>query len=445
MRHIPQQLADLGIAIPEILLPRPSLDLEKWAVIACDQFTQDRAYWTQAAERVGSAPSTLHLIFPEIYLEDPGQTERIEGIHRAMRDYLRGNIFSAPQKGFIYLERRTPYHPCRRGLMLTVDLECYDWQVQARTLIRATEGTIAERLPPRMEVRRGATLESPHVILLIDDEADTLLPALGSQAKAVRPPLYHTPLQGGGVSGWLLDTEDSWAYLAQGLQALIHKTQDSAAAGDTFLFAVGDGNHSLASAKAIWEEYKCAHLGEPGLMAHPARWALVEVENLYDPGIAFEPIHRLIFGADLQAVLRLLSALPGFTHRPIARIEELVALVGDIKVAQSRLGLIAGTDLVLVEVATSGLATDYLQPLLDAFLRDTPGTSVDYIHGEEHLYKSVGSSGVSSVGLLLPPVKKSGLFETLSRRGPLPRKSFSMGEALEKRFYFECRRLFGLH
>ncbi|MHB9292252.1 hypothetical protein Holit_01348 [Hollandina sp. SP2] len=444
MQNLQQQLADLGIAIPEILLPRQDIDLEKWAVIACDQFTQDKTYWTQVADAVGSAPSTLHLIFPEVYLEYPGRAERIRNIHKTMDSYLASGILSPQKKGLVYLERSTPYHQCRRGLVLTVDLEQYDWEAHARSLIRATEGTIAARLPPRMEVRRGAALESPHVLLLIDDEADALLPGLGSQAKKAAPPIYHTPLQGGAITGWLLDQETTWAYLVEGLQALAQKAQGCYGNPEDvpFLYAVGDGNHSLASAKAIWEEYKIAHAGEPGLMAHPARWALVEVENLYDPGIGFEPIHRLIFGADLRAVLHLLSGLPGFTSRPVTQLEELSALVGDEGALQSRLGLIAGTAFILVEVEASGLVTDYLQPLLDAFIQDTAGTSIDYIHGEADLFKGTHPSGTASVGILLPPVKKSGLFKTVARRGPLPRKSFSMGKALEKRFYFECRRLF---
>ncbi|MDR2632088.1 MAG: DUF1015 domain-containing protein [Treponema sp.] len=444
MQNLQQQFVNLGIAVPEILLPRQGTDLEKWAVIACDQFTQDKAYWAQIADRVGPAPSTLHLIFPEMYIEYPGRAERIQKIHRTMNAYLSEGILSPLKKGLVYLERSTPYHQCRRGLMLAVDLEQYDWKAHACSLIRATEGTIAERLPPRMEVRRGAALESPHVILLIDDEADTLLPGLGAQAKKAGPPLYHTPLQGGALSGWLLDEESAWAYLAEGLYALAQKGQRCYGSPEeaSFLYAVGDGNHSLASAKAIWEEYKIAHAGEPGLMAHPARWALVELENLYDPGIGFEPIHRLMFGADLEALLQLLSGLPGFISRPVAGFGELSALVGDEGALQSRLGLIAGTRFVLAEVEASGLATDYLQPLLDAFMMQSPGTSLDYIHEEAELFKGAHASGTASVGILLPPVKKSGLFKTVARRGPLPRKSFSMGKALEKRFYFECRRLF---
>jgi hypothetical protein len=444
MQNLQQQLADLGIAIPEIMLPRKDTNLEKWAVIACDQFTQDRAYWAQIADIVGLAPSTLGLIFPEIYLGDPGRTERIRNIHQTMDSYLATGILSPPKKGLIYLERSTPYHLCRRGLMVAVDLEQYDWKAQTRTLIRSTEGTIAERLPPRMEVRRGAALESPHVILLIDDEADSLLPGLGERAKKAAPPVYQTSLQGGAVSGWLLDQETTWAYLAEGLEDLAQKAQlGYGSPGEApFLYAVGDGNHSLASAKAVWEEYKAAHARQPGLMSHPARWALVEVENLYDPGIGFEPIHRLIFGAEMGAVLRLLSRLPGFTSRPVAQPEELSALVREEGAVQSRLGLITGTELILVETEASGLATDYLQPLVDGFIKDSSGTSLDYIHGEADLFKSAQHSGSTSVGILLPPVKKSGLFKTIARLGPLPRKSFSMGEAIEKRFYFECRRLF---
>ncbi|MDR1956539.1 MAG: DUF1015 domain-containing protein [Treponema sp.] len=438
MEQVQQRLQDVCIAVPDILLPGAAVDLPKWAVIACDQFTQDRAYWKAEEERVGSAPSTLRLIFPECYLEDPRREERIRRIHRTMDSYLAGGIFSPPQKALVYLERSTPYHPCRRGLMLAVDLEQYAWKSPAQSLIRATEGTIAERLPPRMEIRRGAALESPHGILLIDDAEDSLLPGLGERVKQAAPPVYQTSLTGGAVSGWLVDHAEDWAYLAEGLEALKRKAYGASDASP-LLYAVGDGNHSLASAKAIWEEYKAAHAGEPGVSAHPARWALVELENLYDPGISFEPIHRLILGTDLAAALRMLAGLPGFTSRPVARFEELAALVGEEGARQSRLGLVAGTAWVLVETDAPGIATDYLQPRIDAFLQAQAGTSLDYIHGEADLRKGAAAR---AVGILLPPIKKSGLFTTVARRGSLPRKSFSMGAALEKRFYLECRRLF---
>ncbi|MDR3145715.1 MAG: DUF1015 domain-containing protein [Treponema sp.] len=460
-----QRLAALGAAIPEIILPGPGTDPEKWAVIACDQFTQDREYWDAARRTVGDAPSALDLILPEVYLGDPGREERIRRIHRSMERYLGDGTLSPPRRCAMYIERSTPRHPQRRGLLLAVDLEQYDWSPGARPLIRSTEGTVPERLPPRMEVRRGAALEIPHILLLVDDDEDTLLPDLGERAKQ-NPPRYETPLMlgGGSVKGWALDREADWDLLAGGLETLARRAGTRYGRQDPapFLFAVGDGNHSLATAKAVWEEYKAAHRGEPGLTEHGARWALVEVENLYDPAIAFEPIHRVLFGVRTGEILEVLSRLPGFSTRsigkddaPAARAEarkELTRLVGDPGAAGNRLGLISGGELTLVESGAPGLATDSLQPLLDAFIAAAPDrpadagkvpVSIDYIHGEEELFRLAGPEAPApALGILLPPIRKTGLFETVARSGPLPRKSFSMGEAVEKRFYFESRKLF---
>jgi hypothetical protein len=307
---------------------------------------------------------------------------------------------------------------------------------------------VEERLPPRMAIRRNAALETSHTLLLIDDEDDALLPTLGQRAKQAEP-LYTTALSqdSGAVSGWLLKQEVDWAYLAEALEALSARANKryggaSGASDDAtppFLFAVGDGNHSLASARAIWLEYKAAHKGEADLAKHPARYALVEIENLYDTGIAFAPIHRVIFGASLADVSTALAALPAFSSRAVANRAELAALVGDAACEQSRLGLVSGDSYLLVESERQGLATDTLQPLLDAFV-GSAAYSIDYIHGEDSLFQTAHEP--SAVGLLLPPIDKRDLFKTVARRGPLPRKSFSMGEAKEKRFYLECRALF---
>jgi hypothetical protein len=442
------RLAALGAAAPEILLPRRGIDLEKWAVIACDQFTQDRAYWKAVEAAAGEGPSALRLIFPEVYLEDDDREDRVRGIHRTMEEYLAG-VFAPARRGCVYLERSGPRYPRRRGLVLALDLERYRWDPAARPLIRTTEGTVRERLGPRMEVRRGAALESPHVLVLIDDEEDFLLPGLAERAQRTAP-AYRTPLMmnSGAVSGWFLDREEDWAVLAEGLEKLADRARSRYGAADPepFLFAVGDGNHSLAGAKGVWEEYKAAHRGEPGLENHPARWALVELENLYDPGIAFEPIHRLVLGAGAGELLDLLAALPDFVSRPLGNREDLVRLVEEEGAARNRLGLVAGTELFLIETGAPGLITDSLQPLLDDFVKTRPSCSIDYLHGAGEVFRVAGQrplNGVPATGLLLPPVKKSGLFQTVARRGPLPRKSFSMGEAGEKRFYLECRALFG--
>lgn len=455
MNEAEKRLAALGLAIPEILLPAGNVDLEKWAVIACDQFTQDRAYWEAVKSEAGGAPSCVNLILPEIWLEESG---RIQGIHRAMGEYLEGGVFAPPRRRCLYIERSTPRHPCRRGIVIAVDLEQYDWKAGAMSLVRATEGTIRERLPPRMEIRRGAPLETPHILLLIDDEDDAILPALAKSAKK-RPPLYETPLMmdAGAVKGWALEQEGDFAALAAGLEGLAQKAARRYGVSDTvpFLYAAGDGNHSLAAAKAVWDEYKALHKNGKGVENHPARWALVEIENIYDGGIAFEPIHRVIFGARGDEVLAAISALPGFSvktpgRNQAAAREELLAFVNDPAPEGNRYGLAApaggpggGLAFSLIETKAAGIATAELQPLLDELVRrGSGGLSIDYIHGEEEVLRLVSDSPRPAAGLILPPVKKDGLFKTVAAAGPLPRKSFSMGEALEKRFYLECRRLF---
>ena len=428
MNEVHTRLAALGVRIPEILLPRNGTDLSKWAVIACDQFTQDINYWEQVKNTAAGAPSSVNLIFPEVYLEaashkgggPEARAKMVAGIRDSMDAYLKEEVFAPPQHCCVYLERRTPHNPQRRGLVLAADLEQYNWAPESRPLIRSTEGTVTERLPSRIEIRRGAPLELPHVLLLIDDEEDALIPSLGKIARK-RPPLYETPLMmnSGSVSGWAVDTEEAWALLADGLEALASKAggrYGSALPGEApFLFAVGDGNPSLATAKAVWEEYKKAHAGEAGLSNHPARWALVEVENIYDSGISFEPIHRVVFGVEPDELMETLSALDAIRCQP-----DTPARV------------------IRIECLSPEMATASLQPLLDSFIKER-GLAIDYIHGEAEVLRIASDSALQAasrqaVGLLLPPVRKDGFFKTVAQNGPLPRKSFSMGEAEEKRF-----------
>ena len=446
-----QRLETLGIRIPEICLPREGIDLTKWAVIACDQFTQDAQYWEAAKQIAGAAPSALNLILPEIYLGEKDLEQRIAAIRQEMAAYIASGILAAPKQGAIYVERETPFHPRRRGLLLAVDLERYDWKPDSRLLLRATEDTVPERLPPRMAIRRDAPLEIPHILLLIDDRDDSLLPAIADAACA-KPPLYQTTLMlnGGSISGWGVDGESQWGQLAQGLETLARQAQERycADAGESpFLFAVGDGNHSLAAAKAVWEEYKACHPLEANLERHPARWALAELVNLYDPGLAFEPIHRILFGPQAQELLECFSrpnsgGLPGFSYRRVDSAAELSRLVNSQGQQRSGIGLIAGGDHILMETTMRDLPVSLLQPPLDALIQRNPEYEIDYIHGEEELLRLTGPSQ-RCLGLLLPPVAKEGLFETVAHSGPLPRKSFSMGAGIEKRYYLECRRLFG--
>jgi len=438
MNNIRQKFKSLGIEVPSILLPRGA-DPRKWPVIACDQYTQDRDYWEKVRAEVSGAPSTLNLIFPEVFLSDDGAQRRIEGIHSAMERYLKDGVFGEPRQGFIYIERDTPFQKGRRGLIAAVDLEQYDWKPDARPLIRCTEGTVADRLPPRMDIRRAAPLELPHVLLLIDDDSG-LLSALGERAKS-NAPVYSTPLMmdSGSVSGWFLDAEDSLAFIAEKLDGLCGRsTSRYAGNGKPFLFAVGDGNHSLAAAKGIWEEFKAAHPSDAAA-DHPCRYALVEIENIYDPAIQFEPIHRVVFNAGFDKVVSLLSEMPDFSCRPVKDAKELVSLCASLSAANC-FGVISQGRYALVETSAAGIATACLQPILDRYAGGSPHL-IDYIHDDEELFRLAEGGGLT-VGILLPPVQKSGLFETVARVGPLPRKSFSMGRSCEKRFYFECRALF---
>jgi hypothetical protein len=450
-----ERLAALGTAVPRPLLPRPGTDLSKWAVIACDQFTQDRGYWERVASAVGDAPSALRCIFPEAFLEDPGRTECLEKIRQTMEKYLREELFTS-RRGCVYVERDTPYRGGRRGLLVCLDLERYDWSAAAAPLIRPTEGTVPERLPVRMDLRRGAALDLPHILVLIDDEQDELLRTLGERAKAGAM-LYDTPLvpDSGRVRGWLLDKEADWECLAGGLERLaaVSLSRYASPAGPdgeaaAFLYAVGDGNHSLAAAKGIWDEYK-KQSGGPVSPGEGPRWVMVELENLYDPALVFEPIHRFVFGAEAEETEKLFAALPGFSLKKLGGTEaqaKLLSLVKE-KVPRTRFGIIVSKNVpgqaafFLAEADPLPLAIDRIQPLLDGFVKDRPDLSVDYIHGEEELFRLAHRS--AGAGILLPPFNKQGLFRAVAERGPLPRKSFSMGEACEKRFYLECRRLFG--
>jgi hypothetical protein len=462
MSSIEERLAKVGIEIPEILLPRGG-DVSRWAVVACDQFTQDRGYWERARSAADGAPSTLNLIFPEVFLGDTHPAARIVDIHYAMRHYQDSGVFADPRRGVVYLERDTPFNHGRKGLVVAVDLEQHDWAPTAHPLIRPTEGTIQERLPPRMDIRRSAPLETPHILLLIDDDTDTLLRGLGERAKKTAPVYQgNLMLDSGSISGWFLDAPDEWALLATGLEELARRAltrySDGTSPGEIpasvsqpssvsqpFLFAVGDGNHSLASAKGIWEEYKAQYGNGSNLPVHPCRYALVEIENMYDPAIQFEPIHRVVFGLGYKETLDMLSALPDFSRREVSGREELSRLTAE-PVNGNRFGLVSGGHYALLETSAGGIATASLQPLLDTALGGNSTLSIDYIHGAEELFRLAeapftADSGKPTTGLLLPPVQKAGFFETIARSGALPRKSFSMGEAEEKRFYIECREL----
>jgi hypothetical protein len=432
------QTADIGVKIPHIILPAKDVDLQKWAVIACDQHTQDAVYWDGVASFVGEAPSTLSMIYPEIYLDGSDHAGRIERIHKAMRSYAE-KIYSGrsalnpPRKAGAYIERTTR-HGTRRGLLLAVDLENYDWRAGSESLIRATEDTLPERLPSRMEIRRGAALELPHILILIDDHENIFTPLL-EKLLVKAPVAYDTPLMmgGGNARCKLLYRNNDWALIRDVFEHLARASINRYKIDRPFLFAVGDGNHSLAAAKAVWDEYKAAHSGDAGLEKHPARYALAEIVNLHDPAIVFEPIHRIVFNTDAERIVKALAVLPGFSSLEADGIEQLRGMVSDPSATENRCGIVSGGRYVLIKYSSGKLITADIDPLLAEL-------KTDFIHGEAELVRLAAQPGCA--GLLLPPFNKHGLFETIVTGGHLPRKSFSMGDADEKRFYLEARRLF---
>ncbi len=433
--------AEIGFRIPRICLPRPDIDLTKWAVVACDQYTSEPEYWRRVAQVVGDAPSTLHLIFPEVFLGTADAPARLERIQATMWRYLADGLLR-DHEGAICVER-TVGHGTRRGLLLELDLEHYDFGSGSTSLIRPTEGTLVERLAPRIAVRSGAELEVPHVLVLIDDPAHTVIEPLFTTREAL-PKLYESELMlgGGRVAGYAV-TDALIDRAVQALRALGSPQAFASRYGvpaetPPMLFAVGDGNHSLATAKSIWERVK----GTVG-MNHPSRYALVEVENIHDPALTFAPIHRLLFGvsADLRAALaEAFGSRLSCTDAPSAVMmrERLQAATGPRQAA----GLIGpGARFSVVEIADppSTLAVGSLQPLIDGFIEQGGATHVDYVHGDDVLERLAMSDG--HVGIHLAAVSKSDLLRMVVREGPLPRKTFSMGEANEKRYYIEARRI----
>ena len=404
----------------DILLPDfKKADGEKYAVVACDQFTSEPAVWEETEKIVGDAPSALRFILPELYLSE--RKERIPGIHAEMDKALSDGLFTEYPHAMIYLRRTQSDGTVREGLVGAIDLLDYDYRPGSKPPIRATEGTVLERVPPRVDIRRGAKIELPHVMLLLDDPDKTVIEPLADLVTD-KAPLYDFDLmQGGGhVTGYLLDRAKQ-KRVDDALDALIPDVDDP------LIFAVGDGNHSLAAAKAYFEEL-CDTLGDEAL-SHPARYALVELVNLHSPALVFRPIYRAVFGADETDLTNALLS------------DVLAASVGNTDVKPTRLTVLTGKTPFEVTYphGTHPLDVGTLQSFLDRYTAAHPGVTVDYIHGEEALSSIVEKNG--AIGFLFPGMEKEQLFPAVREKGALPRKTFSMGEARDKRYYLEARRI----
>lgn len=410
----------------EILLPDfDKCDGTKWAAVACDQFTSEPEYWEAAAKIAGDEPSALNLMIPEVYLAET--EERLPKVHKTMDDYIKNILVSHPDS-LIYLERMQSDGRIRRGLVGMVDLEHYDYNKGATSLIRATEGTVLERIPPRVAVRRGASIELPHVMLLIDDSAKTVIEPLAKAADSFEKAYdFELMLGGGHVKGCFVSGEYK-AKITDALCALATEKEMAEKYGADgiapLLFAVGDGNHSLASAKAAFEEIK-ARDGEKA-MNSSARYALAEVVNLHDEALDFEPIYRVVFGVDGE---KMLSELRGYAKElnGNAASQTVHYILGD-KEGE-----------ITFERPIQQLTVGTLQDFLDAYKKNNPEVEVDYIHDESSLRALAEKE--NSVGFLFDGMGKNDLFKTVIFDGALPRKTFSMGHARDKRYYLECRKI----
>lgn len=411
---------NLCFSAADILLPDfGKTDGTAWACIACDQFTSEAEYWEETEKIVGEKPSALRLILPELYL-GAGDEARIENIHAAMEDY-RENVLKEHKNSMIYLRRTCPTGKVREGLIGKIDLEAYDYNKGSTTPVRATEGTVLSRIPPRVRVRRGAALELPHVMILIDDRANALFSLLGAKANGMEKAYAFDLMQGGGsVEGRFIDTDTQKDVLSI-LSSLGEGEKDP------LTFAVGDGNHSLASAKAYYEELK-ASLGEEKAKNHPARYALAEIVNIHSEALVFEPIYRVVFGADRKD---LLSSLATFAAQHKNGYDKQ-----SLAIVYSENGEKCKEEFTFEQGAHS-LTVGSLQLFLDEYVASHPEAEVDYIHDVDSLEALATRPG--AVGFLFDGMKKEELFFAVSKDGALPRKTFSMGSAREKRYYLEAR------
>lgn len=402
-----------------ILLPK-NVDMEKWAVIACDQFTSDPAYWQRVRGNAGNSPSTVHLILPEAELS-ADRKAAVDAINAAMAKYVEDGVFAEYENAYIYVERTLENGSIRPGLIGIVDLEDYDYHPGSVSPIRATEKTVLERIPPRKEIRKDAPLEFPHVLMLCDDDERCLIEPI-TAIKNQLPVVYDFDLMesGGHIKGWLLQGESAKAFDNRFRDySVTYEEKYAGLSGAKVLLAVGDGNHSLATAKSCYEELKAMNPGVD-MSGNPARYALVELENIHDPSQVFEPIHRIVTNVDTRKLLSYLQQYcseDGFDVEYCLNNEK-----GILKLDKSR----------------GELAVAVLQELLDSYLAENEG-DIDYIHGEEEVYAL--ASRKNAVGFLLPAMEKGQLFRGVIDRGVLPRKTFSMGHAREKRYYLEGRKI----
>ena len=411
----------------DILIPK-DCDMQKWSVIACDQYTSEPEYWDEVSKIAGSAPSTLNLILPELYLEQSGVEQRISNIHSAMDKYVADGVFTEYKDSMVYVERTQGNDILRQGIVGAIDLEKYDFSKGSTSEVRATEATVIERIPPRIKVRQGAPLELPHIMILIDDPDCAVIEPLAKQTND-NSKLYDFKLMqnGGSIKGWLVD---------KNAQEAVDKALCALADPDTFckkyglsdtpvlLYAMGDGNHSLATAKEFYEQLKKAN-PDKDFSNHPARYALAEIVNLHSDALKFEAIHRLVYDVDCNSLISELTSALELSETKISDQYVICSCSGSEKK-------------LYINKKSSNLSVGSLQNFLDSYIKKNGG-KIDYIHGADTV-KSLAEKH-NGIAFILPDMDKSQLFPTVIKDGALPRKTFSMGHAEDKRFYIEARRI----
>ncbi len=397
----------------DVLLPKSSIDMKKYSVIACDQYTSEPEYWEQVEKNVGTSPSTLNLILPEVRLDQ--KNSFIGKINSTMVEY-ENSVFESNPNVFMYVERTLPSNGrVRYGVIGCIDLEDYDYNIGSVSPVRATEGTVLSRIPPRVEIRRNASVELPHVILFCDDPEDKIISPLTKNSESLKKTYdFDLMMNGGHITGYMIDGEQ-----ARALSERIEKY----ASDRELVFAVGDGNHSLATAKACYEELKKQY-GDAALEMK-ARYALCEIVNIHSDAIEFEPIYRLLINVDPGDVMNYICA------NCKVSIDSGEFAYDYYTDEESGRFYICGPN--------ASLPVGELQKLLDEYVQKHPECEIDYIHGKESLYKLAEQE--HCMGFIFEGMKKSDLFSSVSKDGSLPRKTFSMGEANDKRFYLEARKI----
>ncbi|MFH1240478.1 MAG: DUF1015 domain-containing protein [Candidatus Diapherotrites archaeon] len=440
----------IGLRVPKILLPKNGIDMTKWAVIACDQYTSQKEYWDEVNKLVNDEPSTLHLIFPEVYLESEKKNEIVCNINKNMDEYIENGTLIEQKEGFIIVDRKTPSCESRKGMIVALDLEKYDYRENSQTLIRPTEGTIVERLKPRIKIRENATMELPHIIVLIDDPEKTVIePLFEKNLEKIYD--FELMMDGGHIKGYKVDDKDTINQIANNLEKLANPEAFNKKYGVSdkpiLLYAMGDGNHSFATAKSIWEKLKEEKGGFEAVKNHPARYALVEIINIHDDGVEIEPIHRVLFNINPNNVLEAMKDFyekqgSEVTYKKVGTFDEMKKATKQLKNQNTQvISFVAGNEYGVISVNNSqyNLEAETIEVFLNSYVKENKKAKIDYIHGDG-VVTDLGSKP-NNIGFYLPDWSKSEIFKTVIFYGVYPRKTFSIGHAGDKKYYVECRKI----